>query len=176
MYFNYFLPETRPLIGWPAVRALVSGGKWLEFFSQFQIKGDYNVRKKKWWKVMSCSFELLLWNHLTYWSFDSFWSITRNLFAFIPTKNNCNFLKICLFRVKFLPRNKPVCSLWMRCANLFMPRIPRIVYVPEPFFAIFITIPFTITGMYTIFLYWYFFKNLPRFSKIFHCRYIPNTF
>ena len=113
---------------------------------------------KKWWKVMSCSFELLLWNHLTYWFFDSFWSITRNLFAFIPTKNNCNFLKICLFRVKFLPRNKPVCSLWMRCANLFMPRIPRIVYVPEPFFAIFIIIPFTITGMYIIFLYFIYLK------------------
>ena len=63
----------------------------------------------------------------------------------------------------------------MICANLFMPRIPRIVYVPEPFFAIFIIIPFTITGMYIIFSYFYFIYLKLMFYESF-ITFLKNTY
>ena len=46
-----FPPKTWPLIGGQPIRGLVFGGKWLEFISQSQIKGDYNFNTSYFIKV-----------------------------------------------------------------------------------------------------------------------------
>ena len=90
MYFNHFLPENRPLIGW-----LVSGGKWLEFISQFQIKSDYNFRKEmmKSYVLQFRAFAVKSFDILIFLFFLKYEK--KICLLFFQHKNNCNFLKIC---------------------------------------------------------------------------------